>query len=327
MARKFIKDLKEGDLVDEQFSVKMKKPPQNYKAKPGQWFELRVSDATGEIAVKYWGREGEDVQRIYDSFDKGDVVRISGTVSKYKESYSIDVDAFRGGKIVKESIYNIRDFVPVADDIEWLAEDAERMKKEFMEIVGSIEDPDVKKVIDSFFKDPDFWKEFSDAPASMKRHSAFIHGLLHHTLNVAKICDTLSKMYPALDRDIMLGGALLHDIGKLKEFKTTTNIDMTIDGELLGHVFIGGEMVDNRCRELGIDELKRQKLVHIVLTHHGPVENGWGSSKDPALPEAGAVFLADHTDAQVFQYLKLKHEANTDDDWFYARGFGHVFLK
>ncbi len=328
MTRKNIKDLREGDFVDEQYSVKLKKPPQTYKNKAGRWFEIRVADSTGEIGVKFWGTESDDVEAVYSSFDRGDIVRVVGNVTSYRGALSINVDTRSGGSIKKENIYDIRDFISTAADVEWLGEDEERMKKDFERMVKSVREPNLRRLLDSFFGDEGFMKEFADAPASMKRHSAFVHGLMHHTLNVSKICETLASSYPALDRDLMITGALLHDIGKMKEFKMGTNIDMTVDGELLGHVFMGAEIVDSRCMELdGFPELLRQKIVHIILTHHGPVANGWGSSKDPALPEAEAVFLADHTDSQVFQYLKLKHEANTDDDWFYVPNFGHIFLK
>ena len=328
MARKNIKDLKEGDLVNEQYSVKFKKPPNTYKNKAGKWFEARVADATGEISVKYWGRASEDVDAIYESFNKGDVVRIRGNVTSYNNQLSINVDSVSGGIIEKENIYNIRDFIQTVDDVEWLGEGHEEIEREFRALVESVRDSNLKALLSAFFDDEEFWREFRSAPASMKRHSAFVHGLMQHTLNVAKICDTVANRYPALDRDLAITGALLHDIGKLKEFTMGTNIDMSVDGELLGHVFIGAEMVDEKCRSIdGFPDLLRKKLVHIVLTHHGPLENGWGSAKDPALPEAAAVFLADHTDSQVFQYLKLKHEANTEDDWLYVRNFGHVFLK
>ena len=328
MARKNVRDLKEGDLVNEQYSVKFKKPPTTYRSKAGKWFEFRVGDATGEIMVKYWGRPGEDVESIYNSFDKGDIVRIVGNVTSFNDQLSINVDSSSGGRIEREEIYDIRHFIPAVEDVEWLSENYEEMEKDFLEIVRSVEDEWLKRLLSAFFDDPGFWEEFRNAPASMKRHSAFVHGLMHHTLNVARICRTLASIYPALDRDLMVTGALLHDIGKMKEFRMSTNIDMTVDGELMGHVFIGAEMVDEKCRSIeGFPDLLRKKLVHIVLSHHGKLENGWGSAKDPALPEAVAVFLADHTDSQVFQYLKLKHEANTEDDWFYVRDMGHIFLK
>ncbi len=328
MARKNIRDLKEGDLVNEQYSVKFKKPPNTYKSKAGKWFEFRVGDATGEISVKYWGRAGEDIDSIYNSFDKGDIVRIVGNVTKFNNQLSINVDSSSGGRIVKEEIYDIRHFIPTVEDVEWLSENYQHIENEFMEMVKSVKDEWMSRLLTAFFDDPEFWEDFRNAPASMKRHSAFVHGLMHHTLNVAKICDTIASRYPALDRDLAITGALLHDIGKMKEFMMTTNINMTEDGELMGHVFMGAEMVDEKCRSIdGFPELLRKKLVHIVLSHHGSLENGWGSAKDPALPEAVAVFLADHTDSQVFQYLKLKHEANTEDDWFYVRDLGHIFLK
>lgn len=328
MARKNVRDLKEGDLINEQYSVKFKKPPNAYKNKAGKWFEFRVGDATGEISVKYWGRAGEDVEKVYNSFEKGDIVRVVGNVTKFKDQLSINVDSSSGGRVEKEEIYDIRQFIPTVEDVEWLDDRYEDMEKEFINMVRSVKDEWLSALLSAFFDDREFWEDFRNAPASMKRHSAFVHGLMHHTLNVAKICDTVTKMYPALDRDLTITGALLHDIGKMREFSVSTNINMTVEGELMGHVFMGAEMVDEKCRSIdGFPDLLRKKIVHIVLSHHGKLENGWGSAKDPALPEAVAVFLADHTDSQVFQYLKLKHEANTDDDWFYVRDMGHIFLK
>ncbi|KAA0003346.1 MAG: HD domain-containing protein [Thermoplasmata archaeon] len=320
MKNQFVKDLKEGDIVNSMFAVKYKKPPRGYKSKSkeGEWFEIRVSDKTGEITAKYWGDDVIFTNKIYKSFEKDDIIFIRGRVNPYGNGIEILIDP---GKIRKCSPgeYDIKDFVEVTK------KDREEMMMELMKIIEDIDEP-YNKLLHSFFDDDEFVKEFKNTPAAMHRHQNYIGGLLEHTLNVVKICQRIHEVHPKLDYNLLITGAILHDIGKIKEMKVSTSIDISEEGMLLGHIISGVEMLIEKIKELEkFPERIKLKLIHIILTHHGKLE--YGSPKTPQFPEAHAIYFADEIDAKVDYTLRLKEEAETEDLWIWKRDVGHIYLK
>jgi 3'-5' exoribonuclease len=168
--------------------------------------------------------------------------------------------------------------------------------------------------------------EFKKAPAAMHRHQNYVGGLLEHTLNVVKICQRIHEIHPHLDYSLLLTGAILHDIGKIKEMKMSTSIDISEEGMLLGHITIGVEMLTEKIKKLERFPMQiKLKLTHMVLSHHGRLE--YGSPKTPQFPEAHAVYFADEIDAKVDYLLRLKEEAETEDPWIWKRDIGHIYLK
>jgi 3'-5' exoribonuclease len=319
--KQFVKDLKQGDSVESLFAVKFRKPPKRYAH--GHMFEIRVSDMTDEITAKYWGDDDLDsVQKLYDSFSKGDVVLLNGTVNEYRGTLEIAISKSAGDTVevsAKED-YDMADFVARTP------KDIAKMTEKFGEIIGSVSNPHLKALLDSFFKDDDFLKEFSLTPASMHYHQNYIGGLLEHTLNVAEICVTFAGLYPELDRDLLIAGAVLHDIGKMREFEVTTSIDITEEGMLRGHLIIGEEMVRERMKLIeDFPEVLGNKISHIVLSHHG--KKDYGSPKEPQFPEALAVNHADESDAKIDLFIRMKEEARTEDPWIWTKRTGHIYLR
>lgn len=316
----FIQDLKEGDEVDSLFSVKYKKPPKAYSK--GFMFEVRLADRTGEMTAKYWGPKDEvAVRALYQGFESDDVIRVRGAVSSYRDALEIGISHDKKGHIEKvpKGAFDIGDFVARA------SRDVDQMTSLLMAHVRKVQNKHLQALLAQFFSDEEFVARFKAAPASMWLHCNWVGGLVEHTLNVVQICEFLAKQYPKLDRDLMLTGALLHDVGKLEEYEVSTNIDVSEDGMLRGHIIIGAEMVSRACEKVeGMPKNLRLKVLHLVLASHGQPE--FGSPKRPQFPEAVAVHFADDADAKLEQYIAAKEGAETEDPWVYNKRLGHIYL-
>lgn len=302
--------LKPGDKVDSYFSVAYKKPVSEYRN--GFMFEFRVADRTGQLTVKYWGdRDRRAAEDLYASFDKDDVVRITGSASEYRGQLEVSVSRENGGTITRleRGMYDLSELVPSVDDI---AGKRERL----VAFVSEVHEPHVRALLEAFFMDEEFMDDFCSVPASIQLHSAAVGGLLHHTLNVAEMALEVVRQHPELDRDLVLAGALLHDIGKVRSLSVTTHINYTAEGNLLGEIAMGDEMLVSRMDKVGgLPEDIALKLRHILLSHHGKRE--WGSPVEPMTPEALAVHEADDTDAKVEYMVRRRVEALTEDDWIW----------
>ena len=171
-----------------------------------------------------------------------------------------------------------------------------------------------------FIRDEKFVKSFKNSSAAKTVHHSFVGGLLEHTLSVVKLCDYYCRMYPLLNRDLLLSAALCHDIGKTRELSAFPRNDYTDAGQFLGHIVIGVEMVGEKIREIeGFPELLSAELKHCILSHHGEFE--FGSPKKPAIMEAAALNFADNTDAKMQTFTELL-EGTKETEWL---GFNRLF--
>jgi 3'-5' exoribonuclease len=313
-----IKDLKPYENVEAKFVVKFKKPVQEYAK--GYSFQLRIGDSTGETMLKYWGSQNkEEVEKLYNSIKKDDVIFVKGTTSVYKERVEINVDKEGFIKVLSPEEYDVKEFIKVTE------KDIENMFKELVAFANSVKDKNLKKILDIFINDFDFIKAFKNHPAAMYKHHGWIGGLLEHTLNVTKICDFLAKIHPDIDRDLVVTGAILHDIGKIKELEMKTSIKTSKEGMLLGHTVLGFNEVSKRLDKVDVPEDLKLKLIHIIISHHGKIE--YGTPKEPAFPEALAVYFADDMDAKLTEMITHKKTAETEDDYVYNPDFGLIYLK
>jgi len=320
MPKQRVSGIKDGEKVDSYFSVKFKKPMRDYKY--GLMFELRLADLSGEMTAKYWGdAERAEMEALHGSIATGDVVKVAGEAREFNGQLEIGIGKETGGilKVLKQGEYDRAELLARAP------RDAEEMWKELAKLLGTLKDKDISSVVKSFVDDQEWAAKFKAAPASMLMHSNYIGGLLEHTLNVVKLCDSAAALFPKLDRDYAIAGAFLHDIGKIAELEMTSNIDVTESGMLRGHTVLGEEELNRRIAKLpNFPERTKLKLDHIVLSHHGKKE--WGAPKEPQTPEAVLVHLADLLDAQVHQYIKIREEAVTEDKWIWDKRLGHVYL-
>ncbi len=316
-----INELKAGGTVDDLFAVRFKKPVAAYKN--GFTFQMWVSDAGGDIAVKYWGEKDEkSVKALFDTIAKGSVVNVKGKVTEYNNALEIHVNPSSGDllKALKEGEFEVADFVATT------TEDIEQMRSQLFIIIRKIKDIHLRQLLESFFGDEEFVKQFCFCPAAITHHSNYIGGLLEHTLRVARTCDHYALQYPDLDRDLLITGAILHDIGKLREYTVSSIIGATDEGRLVGHLVIGAGMVNDACRLLGdFPPELNLKVQHLVLSSHGTKE--FGSPKEPLFPEALALAMADLSTTRIEEMLLVKKTANTEDDWVQDRNLGSVYLK
>ncbi|MFH1835411.1 MAG: HD domain-containing protein [Methanobacteriota archaeon] len=315
---KKIIDFQVFDTVDGNFAVKFKKPLKKYSK--GFMFELRIGDSSGEIMLKVWGPDDEDsVKKIYDSISADDVIHVLGEVSEYRDVKELALNDLSAIRVLSPVEYVKGDFVKESE------REIEEMFSELEEVISSVKDPDLAKVLGVLFSDEELVKAFKYSPAALYKHHAWIGGLLEHTLSVIRICENALNIYPDLNRDLVITGALIHDIGKTREFSVKTNIKPTLECRLVGHVVMGVEILHNKIVDLDISDKLKVKLKHIVESHHGKLE--WGSPKTPAFPEALLIHHADYLDASLTYITERKKEAKTDDDFTYLKDFGSIYLK
>ena len=319
--KQLISEIKPGDKLDTYFSVNYKKPVQDYRY--GAMFEFRVADRSGQITVKYWG--GQDkaaVEKLHNSFDRENVVQVRGEAAEYKGIVEISVSEKNGGLVrrLNEGEYDISQLIRSYENIE-------EMKKRIVELAALVQDKNLRMLLDSFFGDEEFMAAFASAPASISLHSAAVGGLIFHTIHVAELCAAICDLHPDLDRDLVMAGALLHDIGKIEGFKVTSNISSTELGNLVGHIILADQELRERIASIeGFPETLGSKIRHIVLAHHGRKE--WGSPVEPMFPEALAVHEADDLDAKLDNMITKRNEAITEDDWIWdSRHSRLIYLR
>jgi len=267
------------------------------KSRNGRYYmNLTLSDRTGRIKAMMFD---ENAENILESIDVGTVCRVEGNVNEFprdSKNFNIIINSIVG---LSEGDYDLDDFIVASQ------RDKEELVNEVRKLIKSIESPELKKLLRSFFCDKDFAEKFYTAPAAKFHHHNYIGGLLDHTVEVLKISMTLCELFPELNRDMLCTGVMLHDIGKIHTYKyDLTHIDFSEKGKLLDHIFISSDMVKEKVNTLEIPEDISDRLLHMILSHHGDVSNGWGSTVDPKTPEAVALHYADNLNARVKDILQ-----------------------
>lgn len=281
---KYIESLREGERINEIYLCKGKQSALTKAGKP--YDNLILQDKTGTLDAKIWEPGSVGI----DEFEALDYIAVMGDITSFQGNLQLNVKRVRK---VQEGEYDPKDYLPISD------KDIDEMYNELKTLTTSIENSYLKQLLASFFlEDADFEKRFKFHSAAKSVHHGFVGGLLEHTLGVAKNCDYFAKTYPILNRDLLLSAAIFHDIGKLEELSTFPENDYTDEGQLLGHIMIGAEMVGERIRTIpGFPKGLANELKHCILAHHGELE--YGSPKKPALAEALALSFADNIDAKM----------------------------
>ena len=304
---KFIETLREGEKVGDIYLCKYK---QAAVTKNGKAYEnVILQDKTGTIDAKIWDPDSQGI----DDFAAMDYVDVVGDVTNFQGTLQLNIKRVRRAR---EGEYNPEDYLPVSE------RDIEEMYRELMGYVDRIENEYLRKLTNFYFRDNEgFIKAFKFHSAAKSVHHGFVGGLLEHTLGVVKLCDFYVKQYPLLNRDLLFTAALFHDVGKMRELSTFPENDYTDDGQLLGHIYMGAELVGATARRIqGFPKKLLSELMHCILAHHGELE--YGSPKKPALLEALALNLADNTDAKM-QTFKEALKGNGDNtDWL---GYNRLF--
>lgn len=287
---KFIKDMKAGDRVADIYMCKHKLIATTKNGK--EYFSVTLQDKTGTIDAKVWEPYSDGI----DEFDDTDYIDVFGEVTSFNGALQINVKRARK---CHEGEYDPALYLPVS------SKNIDEMFKELLSIIAGIKNPYLKQLLEEFFiKDEKLITAFKKSSAAKTVHHGFIGGLLEHTLSVTKLCDYYCTSYPKLNRDLLLTAAILHDIAKTRELSLFPVNDYTDEGQFIGHIVMGAEMVGVKAALIpGFPDLLKQQLQHCILAHHGEFE--YGSPKKPSIMEAVALNLADNTDAKMETFTEL----------------------
>lgn len=303
---KYIKDYKEGDRV---FDIYLCKHKQSAVTKNGKPYDnVILQDSTGTIDAKIWDPNSAGI----GEFDSLDYIEVYGEVNNFQGALQVNVKRIR---LCSEGEYDPADYLPVS------SKNIDTMYNELLAFADSIENASLKELLAQFFiKDEAFIKAFRQSSAAKSVHHGFVGGLLEHTLSVVKLCEYYCNNYPLLKRDLLLTAAMCHDIGKTKELSLFPENDYTDDGQFLGHIVIGTEMISDKIRQIpGFPKLLTAELKHCILAHHGEYE--YGSPKKPAIMEAVALNFADNTDAKMQTFTEILQNT-TEQGWL---GYNRLF--
>lgn len=289
--------------------IYMCKHKQSAVTKNGKPYDnVILQDKTGTIDAKIWDPNNAGIEE----FDVLDYIEVHGDVINFQGALQVNVKRVR---CCKEGEYDPAQYLPVS------SKNIDAMMKELLEYIESIQNTYLKELLNEFFIiDEKFVKAFRNSSAAKTIHHSFMGGLLEHTLSVTKLCDYYCRQYPLLKRDLLISAAICHDIGKTRELSLFPENDYTDDGQFLGHIVIGTEMVGEKIRNIsGFPKILENELKHCILAHHGEYE--FGSPKKPAIMEALALNFADNTDAKLQTFTELMNNT-TDTGWL---GFNRLF--
>ena len=299
MKRQFVNMLQEGDRVSDYFVAARKDLREQQNG--GKFLGMVFKDKTGEIGGVLW-TNAASVARM---FEVGDVVNVKGTVTSYQERLQVRV----------EQVLPMRENEYDASDLVFTHPEATDLAVRFRAAMDSIQDPHLGALVRSFLDDPEFMKRLEAAAAGKKWHHAYRGGLVQHCFEMTRLAETLCELYPNINRDMLLAGVLLHDIGKLDEMSQELCVDYTTAGKLLGHLMIGADMVQRKIDQIpGFPESLRMQVLHCILAHHGELVNG-----SPILPktlEAVVLYHLDNLDAQANAFTRVVEETRQrDQSW------------
>ena len=303
---RFINTLREGDVIRSIYLCKNKRSAETRNGKP--YDNLVLQDKTGTLDGKVWDPNSGGIA----DYDEMDFIEVFGEVVSYNNNLQLNIKQLRKPY---EDEYNAADYMPTSE------KGVDVMYNELLSYVKQIENKYLRQLTEFYFvKDEAFIKAFKGHSAAKSVHHSFAGGLLEHTLSIVKMCEYYAKAYPLLSKDLLYTAALFHDIGKTKELSAFPENDYTDDGQLIGHIVMGVEMISDGVRAIdGFPPVIASELKHCVIAHHGELE--YGSPKKPALPEAVALHYADATDAKL-QTLTEIFKDKEGTEWL---GFNRLF--
>ena len=304
---RFINELHEGDRINGIYLCKQKQSAVTKNGKP--YDSIILQDKTGVLDGKIWDPNSLGI----DEFEALDYIEIMGDVTSFAGAMQVNVKRVRKAT---EGEYTPADYLPVSEN------SMDEMQNQLLALIGSVKNPYLNALLKKFFtEDAEFLKAFQGHSAAKTVHHGFIGGLMEHTLSVTRLCDYMAGAYPLLKRDLLITAALLHDAGKTKELSSFPLNDYTDEGQLLGHIVIGAQMIHDRAKEIAdFPQVLENELIHCILAHHGELE--YGSPKKPALAEAVALNLADNTDARMETLTEIFAADKGRKEWL---GYNRLF--
>lgn len=306
--RLFIREIQDNKPVEEIYQIFEKTKRSNKNGKI--YFQFNLSDKTGTVDTRIWGPSAEQEEQ-FDRIANGDYVHVKGTTQRFQGALQLIVTKF---SLVERDRVDPEDFIRPGNI------DTQKLRARLREMLRSIGQPDLLNLADCFLIDEEFMERFSRAPAGVKLHHAYPGGLLEHTTQMMEVALKIAASYPRLNRDLLLLGTFLHDIGKTRELGYDAEMRYTDIGQLLGHPLLGIEMIQEKilvAEELGggtFDPELAMQLKHMLLSHHGTYENQ--SAKLPMTLEAMTLHLIDSLDSKLAEFTKyMIEDPNLGSPW------------
>ena len=316
--RKRVTELAAQAQIDQVFLATRKQLRPN---RNGQlYLQVELADRSGSITGRMWNASDDD----FESFDEGDYVRVEGAVQLYSGALQVIVAAV--GRVDPRTVDESEFRVLSTADIE-------RLAAELTSLLAGVQAPPLRLLVDELLADAALMTAFKRSPAGVKQHHAHTGGLLEHVVNLLRLADRIAPLYPEVDRDLLMVGVFVHDIGKTLELESERGFSYTDAGQLLGHVLLGLELVDEKIRAVeartgaAFDDETEVRVKHMIASHHG--EYAFGAPKLPMTLEAIALHHLDQLDARMAGTLQLmQNEAAIDGGWTqYHANLGRKFFK
>lgn len=299
MTKRFVADLAAGGAVDEVFLLARRNMAHKKDGNP--FLNVTLADRSGQVNGVVW----DQVERIAAAAAEGDFVHVRAQVGEYRGSLQL---------VVKDMARVPEDQVDAADFLATTTRDVNQMLDRLKEMTARMQTPWLRSLFDLFWADPDFVAAYTRAPAAKHMHHAYIGGLLEHTLSMAILSETIAGHYGGVDRDLLLAGVILHDVGKTRELEYSRRIDYTDEGRLLSHIIIGLSMLDEKLKQLpDFPEDQAQLLKHMIVSHHGARE--FGSPEPPKTIEAVLLNDIDEMDSRVNSIREYVAKDESDGSW------------
>lgn len=293
MPRKTVQQLSDGDSIEEVYLVTDKQLRANRQG--SLYLQVDLRDRTGQITARLWNAS----EQQFRSFEEGDFLRIKGKAQLFQGSLQM---IFSGFDRVPTNQVALGDFLPRTE------QDVNKLLERLRTTLRKLDNPHLRGLVECFLIDEPFLDAFSKAPAGIRNHHAYIGGLLEHVVTLLDSADRIAPLYPELNRDLLLMGIFLHDIGKVRELSYERVFGYSDEGQLVGHIVIGVEMLNEKIAQ--VPDLTGEpfpselllRLKHLILSHHGSYE--FGSPRLPMTPEAIALHYLDNLDAKLHSFLR-----------------------
>ena len=303
----------ENKIITSIFVVTTKQVKPKKNGEP--YLALTLADRCGQIEAKMW----DNVEDSIDAFEQDDFLKVKGLLNKYKNRYQITVHKLRR---VADAEVDFADYLPKTN------KDIDELWRTIESYVTSFEDPNLRTLVQLFMSDPQIAQAYRSAPAAKSLHHAYIGGLLDHVVSLFRSCDLVSRNYPQINRDLLLTGAFLHDIGKIHELSYSRSFSYTSRGQLLGHMVIELEMLQSKIAQIPDFPAELKTLLeHLIISHHGQYE--FGSPKLPMFPEALMLHYLDDLDSKMESMrAHFEREAESESTWTsYNSSLGRTLLN
>jgi 3'-5' exoribonuclease len=305
--------LHENKVITSSFVVVSKQIKPKKTGEP--YLALTLGDRSGQLEAKMW----DNVEEVLDAFEQDDFLKIKGLINKYKNRFQLTIHKLRK---LGESEIDFADYLPKT------TKDVDELWRTLTNFVSSFQNPHLKSLLQAFMADPEIAAAYRNAPAAKTLHHAYIGGLLDHVVSLFRSCDLMCQNYPQINRDLLLTGAFLHDIGKIHELTYNRSFSYTTKGQLLGHMIIELEMLQAKLalQPSFPDELKTM-IEHLIISHHGQYD--FGSPKLPMFPEALMLHYLDDLDSKMeAMRAQFEREAGLDSPWTsYNSSLGRPLLN